>query len=119
MGSAAVLVVDDEPLIRLSVVDALEDEGLEVLDASAADEALQVLLAGTDVAVLLTDVKMPGAMDGLDLVNHVAACWPEIAIFVMSGHAYADDPRIPEGATFLPKPFSLNQLVKDIRARAG
>ena len=117
MNSAVVLVVDDEPLIRLSVVDALQEEGLQALDASAADEALKVLLAGTDVSVLLTDVKMPGTMDGLDLVNHVATCWPNIAIIVMSGHAYADDPRIPASATFLPKPFSLTQLAKDIRAR--
>ena len=80
MGSAAVLVVEDEPLIRLAVVDALDDEGLKVLEAATPDEALKLLLTGVAISVLLTDVKMPGPIDGLDLANHVAACWPHISI---------------------------------------
>jgi CheY-like chemotaxis protein len=62
-----VLVVEDEPLVRMIIVDTLADAGFEVLQASDAHEALRLFEAKAEVAVVLTDIDMPGGMDGLEL----------------------------------------------------
>ena len=74
-----VLVVEDEPLVRMFAVDLLEDEGFTVLEAENADAALAVLRARLDVRVLFTDVDMPGTLNGFALARQAAAeCphWP-------------------------------------------
>ena len=68
-----VLVVEDEPIIRMNAVDMLEEAGFEVLEAANADTALRLLEARADeIAVLFTDIHMPGSMDGMALVALVA-----------------------------------------------
>ncbi len=69
-----VLLVEDEPLVRMTAVDELEDAGFRVLEAANADIALMVLEAQSDeVQVLFTDVDMPGSMNGMALAEHVFA----------------------------------------------
>ena len=114
MGQDHVLVVDDEPMIRTIIADSLIEAGLQVLEACNADEAFALLAGGTLVSTMVTDVKMPGSMDGLDLAKVVATQWPEIALVVISGHASFDDPRLPVNARFLPKPFLRDHLLKQV-----
>jgi CheY-like chemotaxis protein len=66
-----VLVVEDEFLIRMDAVDALGDAGFEMLEASSADEAIEILNARDDVNVVFTDVHMPGSLDGLALSHKI------------------------------------------------
>lgn len=118
VDSRTVVVVEDEPFIRMGVVDALAEAGFSVLEAADAQAALAIL-ADWSVAAVITDVRMPGFIDGLELAQIVAREWPEIAIFVMSGHAYADDERMPAKATFIPKPFVFKAVTQQIAAAVG
>jgi CheY-like chemotaxis protein len=69
MGAQIVLVVEDEIILRMFIADSLRDEGYQVLEAGRAEEALTILDAGIEVD-LVTDVRMPGAMDGMGLALH-------------------------------------------------
>jgi CheY-like chemotaxis protein len=72
-----VLVAEDEELVRLVIVQALLDEGFEVMEAEHAEAALIVLGShGRRIHVLFTDIQMPGTMDGLALAHHTSKHWP-------------------------------------------
>ena len=74
MGQApAILIVEDEGLIRLSAAKMIADAGFEVIEAADADEAIRILESRTDIRVVFTDIQMPGSMDGLKL----ARCRPQ------------------------------------------
>lgn len=107
----AILVVEDEALIRMFMADVLSDAGFRVVEAVNADEALLMLAARSDVSVLVTDVRMPGTIDGLVLARTVADRWPDIGILVCSGHAQPTDGGLPVGAVFLHKPYRAEVLV--------
>ncbi|HEX8534919.1 MAG TPA: response regulator, partial [Allosphingosinicella sp.] len=91
----AVLVVEDEELVRIDNCERLEQAGLTVLEAADADEALALLEAHPEVRVLVTDVKMPGWMSGIDLARQVEKRWPEISILVTSAFYSADERELP------------------------
>jgi DNA-binding NtrC family response regulator len=111
-----IIIVDDEPLIRMYARQIVEQAGYTAVEAANADQALQ-LLADDGVTALVTDVQMPGSMDGLDLARSVKASWPEIAVVVMSGRQLPRPSELPENARFLSKPFSEQRLV-DVLADA-
>lgn len=114
-----VLLVEDEVLIRMTMADALIDAGYRVVEAGNAEEALTVLRARDDVRLLVTDVRMPGALDGFALARRVGAEWPGIGILIASGHAMLGDEAVPEGTLFLRKPFSDAELLHQVRALAA
>ena len=111
-----VLVVEDEPILRMNAVDMFEDAGLEALEAADADEALRLLeMHGQEVAALFTDIHMPGSMDGLDLARAVHKRWPHIVPVVTSGRARLQDDDIPDSGHFIDKPYRLSEVVGVIR----
>ena len=112
MGQAAhsVLVVEDEPLVRLVAADIIEELGIKPYEAGDADEALFQLAAHPDIDVLFTDVDMPGGMDGIALAERVHRFKPEIGIIVTSGKVRVPDASLPERGTFLPKPYRPEEL---------
>jgi len=109
-----ILIVEDEVLIRIIAADALEDSGFTVLEASDAAEALRILARHDEVAVLFTDINMPGDMDGLALARHVASERPEIKVVVTSGKQWLDATSLPDAGVFLPKPYRASQLTAAI-----
>lgn len=113
------LVVDDEAFARLYAVQMLLDQGWFVIEAADADEGLDMLLAHDDISLLLTDINMPGEMDGLDLVGRALIERPGIAVVVTSGHVAPAHDRLPEAARFLPKPYTAHALNEAIGAHAG
>ena len=113
----AVLVVEDEELIRIDSCDRLEKAGLRVLEASDAEEAMALLDAHPEVRVLVTDVRMPGWMSGIDLARQAAKKWPDICIMVTSAYYTSDDVELPENMTLFPKPFSPEALAKEVKLR--
>jgi len=106
-----VLVVEDEPLIRMVTADALADGGIMAWEAGDADEALEVLEQRPAIGVVFTDVNMPGEMDGLALAHEVSAARPDVKIIVTSGAKRVSDEDLPSGGTFLPKPYPTQRLV--------
>ena len=110
----AVLVVEDEALIRMAIVDELEDAGFEVFEAANADAAIAILVANLTIRLMFTDIDMPGGMDGLKLAAAVRDRWPPIKIIVTSGHQTIDMSVLPVEGLFLRKPYSARRVVQSI-----
>lgn len=100
-----VLIVDDEPLIRLDAASVLEEAGFHVIEAGSADEAIDILNSTPGIWAIFTDVDMPGSMDGIRLAHAVRDRWPPVHIFVMSGHRIVADADLPVGGRFFSKPY--------------
>ena len=113
-GSAA-LVVEDEVLIRLDMVDCLEEAGFEVEAAATAGQAIRILERRKDIRLIFTDVDVPGSMDGLKLAAYVRDRWPPIKIIVTSGHVSVRPEQIPAGGRFFSKPYDRPQIAKAVR----
>ena len=110
IAKSVILVVDDDALVRVHSNLALADAGYEVVEASNAADALVKLEERPDIAALFTDVRMPGALDGIDLANAVHAQRPDIAIVVTSGADNGATAAIPAAAQFVAKPYTGAQL---------
>jgi len=100
-----VLVVEDEPLLRLMAIDLVEDAGFEAVEARDAAEAIHILEGRSDIRIVFTDIDMPGTMDGLKLAAAVRDRWPPIKIIITSGHFRLEDGGIPAHTVFFPKPY--------------
>ncbi len=98
------LVVQDEMLVRMVLVDILMDDGFEVIEATSGDEALLALMRRSDIDLIVSDVEMPGAINGFALARRVAEERPGIRIIIVSGRAAPGAGDLPEAARFLAKP---------------
>lgn len=78
----AVLIVEDEPLIRVGAVSLMEDAGFAVYEATSADAAIHMLELHEEIRLIFTDINMPGSMDGLKLAHCVRGRWPPVEIIV-------------------------------------
>lgn len=107
-----VLVVEDEALLRMNAVDIVHQAGFEVLEASTADEAIDILEARDDIRVVFTDIQIPGSMDGLKLARAVRGRWPPIQIIATSGRVKVSEHDLPQGGRFLPKPYTTHQVTQ-------
>jgi CheY-like chemotaxis protein len=102
----AVLVVEDEYLIRMDTVSCLEAEGFKVFEADNAADAISVLELHDEIRLIFTDVNMPGSMDGLALAQYVRGRWPPVKIIVTSGYMKVRGDDLPAGALFVEKPYA-------------
>lgn len=114
----AVLVVEDEPLLRMMAVDLVEDAGFEAIEAANADEAIKILECRSDIRVVFTDIDMPGSMDGLLLAAAVRDRWPPIEIILTSGHVHITEVEVPLGGVFFSKPYDHSALTRTLQAMA-
>ncbi len=116
------LIVDDEPLILMDTADMMVDEGFSVVEATTADKAFDFLERHSSLQLLITDVQMPGDLDGFALARKVAKRWPHIDLIIVSGAARPSPAEIPPGATFISKPLSLElvrEALRDYRRRSS
>jgi DNA-binding NtrC family response regulator len=112
----SVLVVEDEILVRMLVSDELRAADYLVLEAVDADEAVAMLRAGVRVDLILSDVRMPGSIDGMGLLRFSRENYPGIPVIITSGHLSATE-ACAEGATrFLPKPYRLSDALQAVKA---
>jgi len=109
---ATVLIVEDEPLIRLSLAAAAEDAGYRVLEASNALEAVAII-SRISIDAMITDVDMPGGLSGLDLAEHVSAVTTAV-IVVVSGRRLPACYDLPDRAVFLPKPYDIADILSTV-----
>jgi len=109
-----VLVVEDELFIRMSAVAILQDEGFLVLAAKNSAEALDVLSRHSETDVLMTDVRMPGRMDGLALIAQVLIDHPAVRSIVVSGNATAEQARNAGASGFVAKPYFAQTMIQAV-----
>ncbi|MDO9414671.1 response regulator [Pararhizobium sp.] len=114
----ALLVVEDDGLIRLDLVYTLEDMGYGVLEAANADEAIKTLEKSPNIVAVLTDIDMPGPINGLTLAKIVHDDWAHCKVLVISGRYHPSEHVLPPGARFLTKPIS-DTLLGRVLAEAG
>lgn len=113
------LVVEDELLVRLDFADLAQAAGFETVEASSADEAVEILQSREDIKVMFTDIRMPGSMDGVALAHYVRDRWPPTIIVICSGNEPPEEDTLPRDARFVPKPFTgdrTEKLLEGIRA---
>ena len=112
---ATVLVVEDEAFLLFAIADELREAGFDVLEATNADQAIQLLETRQDIAILFTDIDMPGSMDGLRLSAAVRDRWPPIKIIITSGKRRPAQDTMPSGGVFLPKPYAPETVAATIQ----
>jgi CheY-like chemotaxis protein len=117
--AAVVLVVEDEMLLRMRAVDMVEDAGYTPVEAVDADQAVAILESRSDIALLFTDIQMPGSMDGLGLAHSVHERWPPIRIIMVSGQLNAADIDIPADSRFFGKPLEPSKMIAEMQNMIG
>ena len=115
MEKSVVLVVEDEPVVRMIAVEMLEDAGWSVVEFATADDAIAFCgRPENDIAAVFTDINMPGDADGLDLAALVAASRPKAAVVVTSGRYQEPPAELAARVRFLPKPWNARDLLTAI-----
>ena len=112
--SCKILIVEDEFLVRLTLAEALSDEGFQVLEAESGDAALPILQSHGEIRLLLTDIRLPGTMDGHALASKARETLPNLPIIFMTGGA---DEETGDSArdVFISKPYTLATVCKVVK----
>jgi CheY-like chemotaxis protein len=110
-----ILVVEDEPLLRIAAVDFVEEAGFDVIDVANADEAVIILESRMDIRVVFTDIDMPGSMNGLKLAAAIRDRWPPIDIVIVSGHVRPTQADLPPRSLFFSKPYDETKVAAALR----
>jgi DNA-binding NtrC family response regulator len=109
-------MVEDEMLIRMMVSDELREENFDVIEATSADEAMTILRSPAHVDVIVSDVRMPGSIDGIGLLIAVRDLFPTLPVIIVSGHSNHDEAMTNGAREFLRKPFALEGVVNAVRS---
>lgn len=109
---SVVLVVEDEELVCATICEGLEAEGYEVLTAADADRAIEMLESRVDIATVLTDIEIPGSMNGLRLATAIRDRWPPVNVVMTSGKLRPGAAQMPNNTRFVRKPFQTADLVR-------
>jgi CheY-like chemotaxis protein len=115
--TSTILVVEDDTIVRMLIVDVLEELGFRVLEAENAQSALKfVKETGNVIDLMMTDVGLPD-MNGRDLAILVREQRPQLPVLFASG--YAESVEVPPGMQLIAKPFSIDQLRDKVKAMLG
>ena len=112
--AAAVLIVEDEPLVRTIAADIVMDAGYRAFEACDAADAIAILEGRDDIAAVFTEIEMPGDMNGLDLAAAIRSRWPATALLITSGRVRPGGSMLPVGADFIPKPYHPDELISQL-----
>lgn len=112
-----ILVVEDDPLILEFLCEILQEEGYVVQSQASADAASVYLQRhAADVGLLLTDITMPGTLNGADLANLFGDRWPDKPIMIMSGYETPESSGVRHDVSFIRKPWALGQLLDCVQS---
>jgi CheY-like chemotaxis protein len=110
-----ILTVEDEFLISEYLRGILESSGHRVIAAFDADEAIDVLERLGDIELVITDINMPGSMDGLRLAAAIRDRWPPIHLIVVTGFVPPRTSHLPSGSLFIPKPYGAADILSGVQ----
>ncbi|KAB0500566.1 MULTISPECIES: response regulator [Pseudomonas] len=112
LSDGLILVVEDDPLILEFLCEILQEEGFAVEPQVSADAASQYLEQhAPEVGLLLTDITMPGKLNGADLANQFGDRWPDKPIMIMSGFETPKSSGVKHRVAFIKKPWAVGQLL--------
>lgn len=111
-----ILLVEDDVLVRFTTADILREAGFDVLEAVDSSEALALLTTGHPLDLVITDIRMPGRMDGVQLTSVIKNTRPNLPIALLSSHL--DRPE-HEADVFIPKPYDPDALVEVVKRLIG
>ena len=117
-----ILVVDDEPTVRMLVFESLREDGFHVIEAADGHEGLKILQSDARIDVLVTDVGLPGGMNGRQLADAARLSRPQLQILFITGYAenaVIGNGELPTGMRVLTKPFPLEVLTRRIQDMLG
>lgn len=114
-----ILVVEDEPLLRMAAVDMIEDAGFDVVAAANATEAVEILERRLDIRIVFSDIDMPRGMDGVRLAALIRKRRPPIRIILTSGYTSVDAVQMPPDSVFFPKPYVEEKIIETIHQMAA
>ena len=114
----SVLVVEDEPLLRICAADLAKDEGFNVHEAQDADQAILILETYSEITIVITDIYMAGSMDGLQLAAYAHDSWPPLRFIIVSGQCNPTAVDMPPGAIFFTKPYHFDAMRRALRSFA-
>lgn len=110
-----VLVIDDEPSVKELMCELVRMKDAHPTAFETADAALIYLEKhASDTSLVVTDVRMPGLLDGYDLARLVFARWPELPVIITSGYTTVNIENLPANVRFLPKPWSANVFMETL-----
>jgi PAS domain S-box-containing protein len=113
-----ILVVDDELIVRMLIVDVLEEQGYHALEAQDGPSALKVIDAGTKLDLLITDVGLPGGMNGRQVADAARSKHPDLRVLFVTGYAenaVVGNGHLDAGMHILTKPFPIDELGRRVR----
>lgn len=116
---AVILIVEDEPLVRLAAATVMEEAGYTVIEASNADQAIGLLEKHPEITILFTDIEMPGSIDGMKLAACVRDRWPPVEIILTSGRVPRGEVPLPLRGVFLQKPYRSQELTDQLARMAA
>jgi len=119
LSPQTILIVEDHPLLNWLTVDLVADAGFVALHASNAEEAVAILECRSDIALVLTCIRMSGGLDGLELAHVVRNRWPSIKVVVTSGRLRSPQSDLPMGTSFFTKPYDSKTMMSEIRSLIG
>jgi len=111
---STILVVEDEPLLRFILVEALQDEGYRVLAASSVLEAIGHIAKHSEIDGLVTDVDLPGGLSGIALLELFGNCRPRAARIVVSGRSDMKEATLPVACRIFVKPYNLDNVIAEL-----
>lgn len=114
INTHAILLVEDEVLIRIELADFFSDAGYRVFEAGNAEEAIRILEREQTIRIVLTDLQLPGSMDGLKLAHYIRDRYPPTVLLLTSGGARIDDASLPSSSQFVAKPFDPMRILRQI-----
>ena len=110
-----ILIVEDDILANEHLEFILQRAGYEVLSATSADEAAELLEDHLDVHLLVTDINLPGTTNGLKLAAATKALRPDMNIIIVTGYSAPKSDEIPPGSLFVPKPYNARAMIEAVR----
>lgn len=112
MKPMSLLLVEDEVDLRELLVDSLEAEGMVVTTVDNGTDAIEKLRSGQHFDAVVSDVAMPGPLNGIDVAREAVALSPALRVILASGHALAQLPVLPPNVRYMAKPYRVRQLIQ-------
>jgi len=106
-----VLVVEDEPILRLDAISMVEEAGFEAVEALSSADAITLLEQRLDIRLVYMDLDMPRSRKGIEIAAAIRKRWPPIEIILTAAYFTRDSVQLPDRAEFYPKPINHAEVI--------